>query len=96
MSISMGNDEFILYIRKNHSGCPIPNDQLGKHIWQWLQENDQTAKITDRNQPCHWGNSDEITSEITLPKTAAQFRFSISTLPLLYRYLDNLASGTNA
>jgi len=34
MSITMGNDEFILYIRKNFINCPISNDQLGKTMGQ--------------------------------------------------------------
>jgi hypothetical protein len=92
MAIKMGNDEFILHIRKNFPNCAISNDQLGKRIWQWLRENDPTAKIAVHDQPCHWGNSEEITSEITLPKTAAQFSFSAAILPLLYGYLAALAT----
>jgi transcriptional regulator with XRE-family HTH domain len=34
--ITMGNDEFILYIRKNHPHCATSNDQLGKCIWQGI------------------------------------------------------------
>ena len=92
MLIEMGNDEFILHIRKRFPRCTISNDQLGKRIWQWLGENDHTAVITYRDQPCYWGNSKDITSEVTLPKTATQFRFSVATLPSLYQYLAVLAS----
>jgi len=93
MSINMGNDEFILYIRKNFRNCQISNDKLGKAIWHWLHENDSSAEIIERDQPCQWGNSEDITSEFTLPKTAAQFRFSIETLPRLYEFLGNIANG---
>lgn len=93
MSITMGNDEFILYIRKNFRSCRIPNDQLGKTIWQWLQRNDITATKSPEDRACEWGNSDAITSETSLPKTAAQFRFSRATLPALYAYLDTIAAA---
>jgi len=92
MSIRMGNDEFILHIRKLNQHCEISNDHLGKSIRQWLRDNDPTAEIIERDQPCRWGNSPQITSETTLPKTAAQFRFSIETLPRLYRFLAELAN----
>ena len=92
MSIRMGNDEFILHIRKFYPNCEISNDQLGKSIWQWLRDNDSTAEIVERDQPCNWGDSPQITSETTLPKTATQFRFSIETLPRLFSFLADLAS----
>ena len=92
MSITMGNDEFILYIRKNFINCPISNDQLGKTIWNWLQENDLSTQIIERDQPCQWGNSEEITSEVSLPKTAAQFQFAIETLPQLYTFLGTICA----
>lgn len=93
MSIRMGNDEFILHIRKINPNCEIPNDQLGKSIWQWLRDNDTTAEIVERDQPCRWGNSPEITSETSLPKTATQFNFSIETLPRLYEFVQGLATS---
>ena len=93
MSITMGNDEFILYIRKNFTNCPISNDKLGKTIWLWLQENDSSSQITVRDQPCQWGNSEEITSEVSLPKTATQFQFAIETLPPLYAFLGTICAG---
>ncbi len=36
-SIQMGNDEFILYIRKNHQKCATNNALLGKRIWEWIE-----------------------------------------------------------
>jgi hypothetical protein len=95
MVITMGNDEFILYIRKNNPDCQIQNDQLGKMIWQWLEKygqegSDPSPKIVERDQPCQWGNSAEITSELSLPKSAAQFEFSIEKLPQLYTLLGDI------
>jgi hypothetical protein len=95
MIITMGNDEFILYIRKNNPDCQIPNGQLGKMIWQWLEkngrdENEPLPKIVERDHPCRWRNSPEITSELSLPKTATQFEFSIAKLPQLYTFLGDI------
>jgi hypothetical protein len=36
--ISMGNDDLILYVRKQHPGCAIGNPQLGKLIWARIQQ----------------------------------------------------------
>jgi len=95
MIITMGNDEFILYIRKNNQGCQIPNAQLGKTIWQWLEQNGQSGndplpQIVERDLPCQWGDSPQITSELSLPKTATQFEFSVDKLPQLYTFLSDI------
>lgn len=90
MNIKMGNDEFILYVRKNFPECQIANAQLGKKIWNWLKENNPSAEIAEPDKPCLWSNSDEITSDISLPKTATQFQFSIEILPQLYSFLNEL------
>lgn len=84
----MGNDEFILYIRKTSNNCTIPNDQLGKMIWIWLRE--RSAEKTEEDKQCLWGSSAANTDELHLPKTAAQFEFSRELLPDLYNYLDEL------
>lgn len=91
MHITMGNDEFILYIRKNFMSRHATNDRLGKMIWKWLVRNDPAAVIVERDQPCRWGDSGTITSDTSLPKTATQFRFSRAALPDLYAYLDSFA-----
>src|SRR5271156_3049749 len=43
MNIRKGNDEFILYIRKNYRNCPTSNDVLGRAIWVWISKRDPTA-----------------------------------------------------
>ena len=45
MSIEMGNDEFILYIRKVYPNCPTSNDTLGRLIWKRLKDLDPAALI---------------------------------------------------
>lgn len=92
--IQMGSDEFILYIRKNFPENRTPNNQLGKRIWEWLQEQiSARAEKRTEDAPCLWGDSGPFISPTSLPKTAAQFRFSRSILPALYAFLDNLGGG---
>lgn len=88
-TIQMGNDEFILYIRKSSTICSITNDKLGKNIWKWLQE--RGAVIIEENKPCTWGESAKNIDKQLLPKTAAQFEFNRELLPELYNYLDEIS-----
>jgi len=90
--ITMGNDEFILYIRKNHK-CSLSNDQLGKFIWEWILKNSPVIdKVKDivHDVPCHWGDAGTFIDPYNLPKTASQMTFERSILPELYDYLDTL------
>jgi len=87
-NIIMGNDEFILYIRKKDQNCNISNDQLGKMIWSWLR--DRGALKTEEDKPCLWVRFADNTDEFNLPKTAAQFEFDRALLPELYDYLDSI------
>lgn len=93
-SIQMGNDEFILYIRKNHKDCTTSNDELGKSIWKWINENDTTAvKVYNGEvRQCYWGKTGEHISDTELPYSARQFRFDSTLLPSLYKHLDELGS----
>lgn len=93
--IQMGNDEFILYIRKNHPTCATSNDRLGKEIWRWLKNCDTKAvKVPGReSEPCLWGITAANIHEAKLPKTATQFQFERKLLPDLYEFLDALGSG---
>jgi hypothetical protein len=85
--IKMGNDEFILYIRKNSTNCNIPNNRLGRLIWVWLRKNGAT-KIAE-NQKCYWGKHAGNIGNFNLPKTSAQFEFNRSVLPELFTYLGS-------
>jgi transcriptional regulator with XRE-family HTH domain len=85
----MGNDEFILYIRKN-SNCQLTNTVLGKQIWTWLHDHAEGVKLAE-DQPCRWGSIGAFIGESGLPKTAAQFEFRVDALPDLYAFLDRFA-----
>jgi len=93
-SIQMGNDEFILYIRKNHPNCAKSNDDLGKRIWEWIKKCDATAVKAGNGDavPCIWGDTAAHIGETKLPYKATQFRFERSLLPPLYDLLDALGS----
>lgn len=93
-SIQMGNDEFILYIRKNHPSCAKSNDDLGKRIWKWIKESDATAAqvCNGESKPCIWGDTGAHLGETKLPYTARQFQFERSLLPSLYDHLDALGT----
>jgi hypothetical protein len=91
-TIVMGNDEFILYIRKNHPTCKTRTADLGRMIWQWIIEKDPVAIQHESDLGCLWDTRDTAISihpEI-LPKTATQFKFERYLLPELYDYLDEL------
>lgn len=90
MNIVMGDDEFILYIRKQHPTCTKGNDSLGREIWRKLQTLDLNAQIKERNVDCYWGNTGPFIAIDKLPKTATQFSFDRAYLPQLYDYLDQL------
>ncbi|TRX70719.1 hypothetical protein [Carboxylicivirga sp. M1479] len=90
--VKMGNDEFILYIRKKEKKCSLTNDQLGKMIWLWLKDqNRKGQKFYEEPVRCMWGSTAKNIGELGLPKTATQFEFDRNLLPELYCHLDELA-----
>lgn len=88
--IKMGNDEFILYIRKTSKNCSLINNDLGRKIWDWISSNDKSARITVEDEDCLWGKNTPNTGPKNLPKTATQFEFDRAILPELYTFLDVL------
>lgn len=90
--IKMGNDEFILYIRKT-SKCSYMNDTLGRLIYEWLKIRDAIKLYNEKAQPCMWGNSALNMDALHLPEHATQFEFDRKLLPELYDYLDELGSN---
>jgi len=96
MSIIMGNDEFILYSRKQYPDCTISNDALGRSIWRWLRAAEPQARKLTEDEPCYWGNSGTFIADTRLPKTATQFSFDSNVLPRLYAFLDRLGQGEAA
>jgi len=93
MNIVMGNDEFILYVRKQYPDCTTTNDVLGKAIWGQLQALDDNAYITEHDVACYWGNTGAALAADKLPQTATQFSFDRTVLPQLYDYLDYLGEA---
>lgn len=90
-TINMGNDEFILYIRKKATNCSISNDDLGKYIWLWLEKRGAVKSFKGKPQPCLWGKDADNRDKDMLPYNATQFSFQRDLLPELYTYLDELA-----
>ena len=89
----MGNDEFILYIRKHHPNCILSAGELGKRIYQEIIRIDANAHIIQNDAPCDWGNEGDFIAKNRLPKTAAQISFDPSILPHLFGFLDELGSS---
>lgn len=92
----MGNDEFILYIRKNYN-CSLTNDRIGRMIWKWILENSKDTnkkKDIEHNVSCLWQKyiRAKKTYGIRLPRTASQMTFNRNLLPKLYDFLDELGT----
>lgn len=85
----MGNDEFILYIRKWHPDCTTPTTELGKSIWLWLEKRG-AKKCPIKPIHSYWDKSEKVNKDM-LPENATQFEFDRSILPELYSYLDELS-----
>lgn len=96
--IEMGNDEFILYLRKRYPANQIPNNQLGKRIWQWIRDQSPTSekRTEETGAACLWGTSGAFVGDTALPATAAQFEFDRELLPALYSFLDVLGRANTA
>jgi hypothetical protein len=88
--IIMGDDEFILHVRKNGFGQKSKNPELGRKIWVWIRARDPGATQIPKIQACRWGDTGLFVSDDDLPKTATQFQFDEAILPELYRFLSTL------
>lgn len=86
--IKMGNDEFILYIRKR-GVCSLRNNLLGKMIWEWIRDNANGIQVGTRKN-CEWGEEADNVDPKVLPYKATQFEFDRDKLPELYDFLDSL------
>ena len=95
VTIKMGNDEFILYIRKRYPRCSLATNELGRMIWSWIQSADSDAKKVETDRPCYWQTTPGSThvSDKELPKTATQFEFDRRILLSLYAFLDRIGSS---
>lgn len=88
-TIQMGDDEFILYIRKN-SNCKTHTNVLGREISKWFKA--KGILPIKRDVDCYWEKIGAKIDEEYLPKTAAQFEFDRALLSDLYNELDRIAS----
>jgi hypothetical protein len=89
--ITMGNDEFILYIRKKEKKCSLTNDQIGLYIWLWIlkhSKNIDKEKDIIHDVSCEWFNKSQVAYN-KLPKTSSQMTFDRDLLPRLYSYIDS-------
>lgn len=91
--IHMGNDEFILHVRKNNPICGLSNEQLGKRIWQWIRNADPSASKlhSGKAQPCLWAAETDSSTDSKLPQRARQFSFRRDLLPDLFSFLERLS-----
>jgi hypothetical protein len=87
--IKMGNDEFILYIRKT-SDCEKTNDHIGREIWKWLKKKGANKLFGEKPQPCYWETTGQSIDKKKLPQDATQFEFDRVILPKLYDFLDKI------
>lgn len=87
--IIMGNDEFILYVRKQNKKCALATDLLGKRIGEWITNN-ANGKEIEKNKNCLWGKDAQNVSADGLPYTATQFTFDRNKLPELFDFLDTI------
>ncbi|OAV64861.1 hypothetical protein Barb6XT_02643 [Bacteroidales bacterium Barb6XT] len=74
-TIQMGNDEFILYIRKRYKSCCLKNPDLGDRIWRWIEKHAQGEILGNKSEECFWRKQADNIGEILLPYTATQFEF---------------------
>lgn len=65
----MGNDEFILYIRKQNKKCNLTNNQLGRKSWEWLRDYANGKEVT-KDMICLWGKDANNVGPYQLPSTA--------------------------
>ena len=91
MSIVMGNDEFILYVRKHNQACKIDNDTLGEQIWEKIKSLDPNAKIVEEDKASYWDLHGVLVAKDKLPKISAQIEFDREILPKVYDFLDQLS-----
>ena len=89
-TIRMGNDEFILHLRKRHPTCALRNPDIGQRIAEWLRSNASGRDLGE--EPCRWDPLGAGVGERALPKTAHQFEFRRDGLPDLFDFLDSLGA----
>jgi hypothetical protein len=94
MTIEMGDDEWILYVRKRYPECPLENAEIGRRVWGWLQAHDPGAQEEATDQPCYWASTmPRAPGNLPLPQTATHVSFSADLLPALFAFLDKIGTA---
>lgn len=103
-TITMGSDEFILYIRKQHPNCQTTTTILGFRIALWMSGKgfydpnaEEGEPFCNNEQRSYWvtEENEEFIRSISLPLTANQYTFDRALLPELYDFLDELGQNSN-
>lgn len=93
--IRLGNDDFILFIRKNQKNrgkaSETKNNHLGRRIWKFIEEKNLGTKVSEESIPCKWDPKGCDDEGLGLPKRATQFDIDICMLPKLYDFLRELS-----
>jgi hypothetical protein len=89
VSMNIGADEIILWLRKNDKAVGKINDDLGKDICKVICDGLGGRKIAD-DQPSYWDCSAgaKNISPTELPKTAEQYAIDPGKLPQLFSTLN--------
>ncbi len=93
ITITIGADELILWLRKNGKATNIPNDGaqgLGKRIYELIVTKLNGNKIAD-SESAYWANlfNDKNVRQYNLPKSSAQYDINSSQLEQLFFELNN-------
>jgi hypothetical protein len=96
-TIKLGNDDFILFIRKNQrqggKASLTKNNQLGSDIWKFIRDNKIGAKVNEDSIPCQWNPIECNDEGFGLPKNATQFNIDTSKLKILYDKLYEISQA---
>ena len=84
MSIVLGADELILYVRKHNPGCQLEAKDLEKKIVENIKSLDPNANIVAEDKASYWSLGDVMVIGKKLPRTSAQIEFDREILPKVY------------
>ena len=89
MTIPIGADELILWLRKNKKSIGVENIALGRRIVELIKK--LGGELGQEDQPSLWTNdlSDEAMARLEIPKTAQQYFIDVAILPEIYKTLND-------
>ncbi len=96
-TVKLGNDDFILFIRKNQrqggKASVTKNNQLGSDIWKFIRDSKIGDKVNDDSIPCQWNPIECNDEGLGLPKNATQFNIETTKLEILYNKLYEMSQA---